>query len=292
MDALSIRLALAKQQRGRRGRALHAPGRAAVGFFAAALSIGGVSEVLQSAPFAVRKDLDRVQVVRKAESGEKLVADVTHSFAANSLYKVARALPDRFVTEERRLFDSEWLSVGTVMPDIAEETHEGISIINDEIREQFFASTIPFGDLIHEKARKYDVDPALVAAVIEQESRFKSRARSHRGALGLMQLMPRTGRWMGASNLYDPEQNVDAGVKYIKYLQKRFNGDLKKTIAAYNAGEGTVRRYGGKVPPYRETRTYVKKVMGNYERRKKELKKYEASAIAESSRAESAFESR
>jgi len=146
--------------------------------------------------------------------------------------------------------------------------------INDAIRAEFFAGEIPYGQLIHEKAEKYDVDPALVAAVIEQESRFKPRAKSPVGARGLMQLMPRTGRWMGAKNLYDPEQNVDAGVKYIAYLNKRFNGDLKKIIAAYNAGEGNVRRYRG-VPPFRETRTYVKKVMKNYDKRTKQLEKYE-----------------
>ena len=72
--------------------------------------------------------------------------------------------------------------------------------------------------------------------------------------------MPRTGRWLGAQNLNDPDQNIDAGVKYIKYLQRRFDGNMNKTIAAYNAGEGNVRRYNG-IPPFRETRSYVRKVM-------------------------------
>ena len=94
-----------------------------------------------------------------------------------------------------------------------------------------------------------------------------------------MQLMPRTGKWMGARNLYDPEQNVDAGVKYLKYLDKRFDGNLKKTIAAYNAGEGTVKRYGG-IPPYRETRTYVKKVLKNYEKRNQQLRDFEQRTAA------------
>jgi soluble lytic murein transglycosylase-like protein len=89
-----------------------------------------------------------------------------------------------------------------------------------------------------------------------------------------MQLMPRTGRWLGATNLYDPAQNVDAGVKYIKYLQGRFDGNLKKTIAAYNAGEGNVKRYGG-VPPFNETRSYVKKVLNRYEQRTQQLKAYD-----------------
>ena len=146
--------------------------------------------------------------------------------------------------------------------------------INTAIRRDFFANAIPFGDIIHEKAQKYDVDPALVAAVVETESRFHKGARSPVGAQGLMQLMPRTGRWLGARNLYDPEQNVDAGVKYLKYLQGRFDGNLKKTIAAYNAGEGNVNRYGG-VPPFSETRSYVKKVMSRYEQRTQQMKAYD-----------------
>jgi soluble lytic murein transglycosylase-like protein len=276
IEALSIRLAVAQQNRSRRLGASKRSNRTAAAMFAAALSIGGVSEVLQSAPFAVRKDLEGVRVLRLEEEGEKLVANVSDSFAANSLYKFARLVPDRFVRQERRLFRAEWLKEESR----SDQVHEQISLFNDTVRKEFFSAKIPFGDLIHEKATKYDVDPALVAAVMEQESRFKTRARSPKGAAGLMQLMPRTGAWMGAKNLYDPEQNVDAGVKYLKYLEKRFDGDLTKTVAAYNAGEGNVRRYGGKVPPFQETRTYVKKVMGNYERRQKELKDFEAETLA------------
>jgi soluble lytic murein transglycosylase-like protein len=83
---------------------------------------------------------------------------------------------------------------------------------------------------------------------------------------------------MGARNLYDPEQNVDAGVKYIKYLDKRFNGDIKKIIAAYNGGEGNVQRYKG-VPPFRETRQYVKKVMKNYDKRTRQIEHYEKKQV-------------
>ena len=265
LEGLRLRLAMSQKGRGN-GRLAGRPTQTAVAFFAAALSIGGMSEVLQSAPFAVRKDLEGVQVVR----GEKVVASVTDSFAANSLYRLARVVPDSFVGQEKRLFRAEWLGGGS-----ADDVHQTLTLLNDDIREEFFTSQIPFGDLIHEKATKYDVDPALVAAVIEQESSFRTRAVSPKGARGLMQLMPRTGRWMGAKNLHDPEQNVDAGVKYLKYLEKRFNGDLNKTVAAYNAGEGTVKRFG-RIPPYNETRTYVKKVMSNYERRKKELAEFQS----------------
>lgn len=130
--------------------------------------------------------------------------------------------------------------------------------------------SIPFGELIKTAAEKHEVDPILVLAVIEAESSFEKEARSPRGALGLMQLMPSTGRWMGARNLLDPEQNIEAGTRYLKYLESRFKGDLDRQLAAYNAGEGTVRRYGG-IPPYRETRQYVTRVMENYERRTAEL---------------------
>jgi soluble lytic murein transglycosylase-like protein len=146
--------------------------------------------------------------------------------------------------------------------------------INTAIKHDFFATAVPFGTIIHDKAAKYDLDPALVAAVVETESRFRTRARSQVGAKGLMQLMPRTGRWMGARNLYDPEQNVDAGAKYLQYLSRRFDGDQTKIIAAYNAGEGNVKRYNG-VPPFRETRNYVNRVMTHYFERKRQMKQLE-----------------
>ena len=94
---------------------------------------------------------------------------------------------------------------------------------------------------------------------MQTESNFKPTARSGVGAQGLMQLMPKTGRWMGGKNLNNPADNVRAGTKYLKYLNERFDGDETKVLAAYNAGEGNVRRYGG-VPPFKETRNYVKKV--------------------------------
>ncbi|HVT44140.1 MAG TPA: lytic transglycosylase domain-containing protein [Thermoanaerobaculia bacterium] len=250
------------------------PKRAVMLLFSMALSIGGVSQAFEGMRFLVQKDLDRVQVVRQGTQGETVVASVQSSFAGNSLYKLARVLPDRMVAQKVTLFDHELLARGYTPQTLARE----LTLINDSIRREFFSSTIPFGDLIHEKASKYDVDPVLVASVMEAESRFKQRARSHKGAQGLMQLMPRTGRWMGARNLYDPDQNVDAGVKYLKYLEERFDGDLNKMIAAYNAGEGNVRKYGG-VPPYRETRTYLKKVLSNYEKNSTNLAQYGRSPL-------------
>jgi soluble lytic murein transglycosylase-like protein len=244
----------------------------------AALSIGGFAETMDHVHFLVEKDLDAVRVVRQnTAGGEKVVANLGGDFAGNTVFKLSQLLPDKYVTRELSLFDDRWVKdVVEVKP---AQPHRNVFVeeikrINIAIKEEFFTTSMPYGDLIHEKAEKYDVDPLLVAAVIEQESKFHKGAKSPVGAKGLMQLMPRTGRWMGAQNLYDPEQNVDAGVKYIKYLQEQFDGNLKKTIAAYNAGEGNVRRYKG-VPPFRETQHYVKKVLGNYQKRNDQLKRFE-----------------
>ncbi|MDP9195049.1 MAG: lytic transglycosylase domain-containing protein [Acidobacteriota bacterium] len=282
-DSLSIRVARVRKatERHRIVRMIGGRGAAAL-VLGAALSVGGISETLDNVSFLVQKDLDNVRVVRVKGEDEKVVARMTGNFAGNTVFKLSQVLPDRYVSRELAMFDDkwvateEWLSDGTKTAD-----KKGGSVfltemkrINESIRAEFFAEEIPYGELIYEKSKKYDVDPALVVAVIEQESRFKPGARSHVGARGLMQLMPRTGRWMGARDLYNPEQNVDAGVKYIKYLDKRFDGDLKKIIAAYNGGEGNVKRYKG-IPPFRETRQYVKKVMKNYDRRTRQIEKYE-----------------
>ncbi len=122
----------------------------------------------------------------------------------------------------------------------------------------------PYGPLIYEAARKHQVNPRLVAALIRQESAGNIRAVSHKGARGLMQLMPATAQRFGVrkDQLFDPKQNLEAGVKYLSWLVDQFPNDLAKILAAYNAGENAVVRYNG-VPPYRETRDYVRRIFGN-----------------------------
>jgi len=131
--------------------------------------------------------------------------------------------------------------------------------IAEQVKHRFFQKEVPFGGIIYDEAKKNDLPPELLAAVVHTESQFVPTARSHRGAVGLMQLVPRTGRWLGADDLNDPTQNIQAGAKYLRYLTDRFAGDQQKAIAAYNAGEGNVRRFNG-VPPFRETRNYVQRV--------------------------------
>lgn len=116
----------------------------------------------------------------------------------------------------------------------------------------------PFASLISNAAAAHNVDVRLVHAVIEQESNYQARARSRKGARGLMQLMPATARQYGVRNSYDPQSNIEAGVKHLKSLLSRL--ELPIALAAYNAGEGTIQRYGG-LPPYPETQSYVRSIL-------------------------------
>jgi lysozyme len=111
----------------------------------------------------------------------------------------------------------------------------------------------------------YNIDPLLIYAQMSQESSFKIKATSHKGASGLMQLVPETAKRFGVKNIYNPKQNIKAGVKYMRWLLDQFNGDMRLALAAYNAGEGAVKKHGNKIPPYRETKNYVAKIMTRYE---------------------------
>lgn len=205
--------------------------------------------------------------------GAKLGRDVPRSEQGGSSAarsgEMMNGLADDLLAAQKIAREVSGAAVGTIASPLgaaptpsklSEAVTASTGAVAERVQEQFFSTQVPFGALIYKEAKKNNLDPQLVAAVVETESRFKPTARSHAGAQGLMQLVPRTGKWMGARNLMNPTENVKAGTKYLSYLTERFNGDEKKILAAYNAGEGNVRRFGG-IPPFRETQNYVKKVL-------------------------------
>jgi Transglycosylase SLT domain len=157
--------------------------------------------------------------------------------------------------------DDEVLPEPEPVPEAAVAIQAGIPLLYEE--GQAVPAETPYADLIHAAARKHGVNPQIVAALIRAESAFRPKAVSHKGARGLMQLMPATARRFGVETreLFQPERNLEAGIAYLRWLVDRFPNDLPRVLAAYNAGEGAVERYNG-VPPYRETRNYVKRIFG------------------------------
>lgn len=128
----------------------------------------------------------------------------------------------------------------------------------DVFREDYFRAHIPYGDIIHREAKRNRLPPELVAAMVHTESDFRASLVSHKSAQGLMQIIPSTARILGVDDPFDPEKNIAAGTKYFRYLLDRFN-DESIALAAYNAGEGNVIRFGG-VPPFTETQDYISRV--------------------------------
>ena len=111
---------------------------------------------------------------------------------------------------------------------------------------------------------RYRIDPLLIYAQMHQESGFKLKATSYKGARGLMQLMPATAIRFGVTDIYNPKQNIDAGIRYMRWLLDKFGGDVALALAGYNAGEGAVMKYGNQIPPYRETQEYVRRIGARY----------------------------
>jgi soluble lytic murein transglycosylase-like protein len=121
-----------------------------------------------------------------------------------------------------------------------------------------------YDDLILTASGRYNIDAHLIRAVIKAESDFNSNARSHKGAMGLMQLMPETARLHNVSDAYDPGENVEGGVRHLRMLLDRYQGDVELSLAAYNAGSAAVEKHGG-IPPFVETRDYVRRVLRFYD---------------------------
>lgn len=146
------------------------------------------------------------------------------------------------------------------------------ALTSELVREAFFRTQVPYGEIILRESAKNELPPELVAAVVKTESDFRPKLVSNKNAHGLMQIIPSTGQLMGARDLFNPHDNIRTGTKYLRYLYDRYEGDRTMTLAAYNAGLGNVEKYGG-VPPFRETQNYVIRVARSnteYERRIRE----------------------
>lgn len=141
----------------------------------------------------------------------------------------------------------------------------GTLVTNDQIIALSYSKRFEsYQNMIKEIASRHGVDAELVKAVIQVESNYNDRARSPKGASGLMQLMPATAARYGVQSIFDPSQNIEGGVRYLKDLMQLFKSDLRLAVAAYNAGEGAVQRYNNEVPNYQETQNYVLKVLALY----------------------------
>jgi len=180
-----------------------------------------------------------------------------------------RLIPEPKFTGKHGAPSSALLSAETgeaveISPAVA-ATHHAPIITNPNYRnitDGHLVTSSDIDNVIDDAAKRHNVDPNLVRAVIKVESNFDPNAVSRKGAMGLMQLMPGTARSLNVINPFDPEQNVEAGVKHLRGLLDNFNGDVALSLAAYNAGEGAVKRHAGKIPPYSETRDYVRRITG------------------------------
>jgi hypothetical protein len=204
----------------------------AIGFVVALLGAAGLLPAAARADYAVLRSGARLHITGYERDGERVRLAVdggTVSVAADDLLAVE---------------PEEHFATAPVVPLIAPG---------------------PFGNLIHAAAEKHGVDEGLIRQVIAAESNFNPRAVSRRRAQGLMQLLPTTAAFYSVANVFDPAQNIDAGTHYLKDLLARYRGDLRLTLAAYNAGPDMVERYGG-VPPFPETQKYVRVITAHMAR--------------------------
>jgi len=178
------------------------------------------------------------------------------------------------VDDVREVSDGAWYNRDKVTIFLAKDRISRIERIDpntssEDWKEHSWSSgNLEIDQLIKKNASRFAVDPYLVFLVIEQESQFRPRARSPKGAQGLMQLMPGTARRFGVYRPYDPAENIRGGTQYLRQLLTMFNGKVDLALASYNAGEGRVLDYGNRVPPFRETQNYVKRISARYKNQK------------------------
>ncbi len=152
----------------------------------------------------------------------------------------------------------------SVTPITYTEGTNGVSMTASRSLDGFTTGDSKVDSYIVDSAARHGVDPVLIYATMHQESSFKPRAMSNKGARGLMQLMPGTAARFGVTNIWDARQNIEGGTRYMRFLLNMFDGNVALALAGYNAGEGAVMKYGYNIPPYRETQEYVRRISRRY----------------------------
>lgn len=181
------------------------------------------------------------------------------SKAANSKSLVQKTAQVRPVAPTRMS-----VTEGLADREMVQPQYNRLSLGSNTQMKGFTTGDAMIDSFIVDSSRRYGIDPLLIYAQMHQESSFKLKATSYKGASGLMQLMPATARRLGVTNIYDPRQNIEGGVKYMRMLLDMFGQDVNLALAGYNAGEGAVMKYGNQIPPYNETREYVRRISARY----------------------------
>ncbi len=195
-------------------------------------------------------------MLRVATRGAAVLLGVPLAFAAIDMPAAKRALTD--LRPMKGIAPAQTLPIFTTESVKKQFLNPQETLTHDVFKESYFSTHVPYGAIIFREARRNDLAPELVAAMVHTESDFRPELVSHKTAQGLMQIVPATAALLGVDDPFDPEKNIAAGTRYFRYLLDRFD-DETMALAAYNAGEGNVARYGG-IPPFAETRDYISKV--------------------------------
>ncbi len=185
-------------------------------------------------------------------------------YAGQTIYQLKDSNGTTLLTNKKSRYNHMQVEKKTYYPDSNIHSYSNWGSSESAVLPSYSKNKNAFDDIIRQASQKYGVSEGLIKAVMHTESGFNVNARSPVGAQGLMQLMPATARRFNVTNPYDPYQNIMAGTKYLAWLMKRFNGNVRFALAGYNAGEGNVAKYGD-VPPFRETQDYVRRVNSRYQ---------------------------
>lgn len=183
--------------------------------------------------------------------------------AGQTIYQLRDSNGTTLLTNKQSRYSNLKIEKKTYYPDSNIHSYSNWGASESSVLPSYSRNKNAFDHIIRQAAQTHGVSEGLIKAVMHTESGFNVNARSPVGAQGLMQLMPATARRFNVSNAYDPQQNINAGAKYLAWLMKRFNGNTSLALAGYNAGEGNVQKYGG-IPPFRETQDYVRRVSSRY----------------------------